>query len=465
MNKTLVRLMSTILVMFMLFCFVGVPVSAACVMSEDEWDNHWETLDQSCVHLSPGSDDSQMNFAWFYDEETEPAVFIKEQGDTDYFVYVGSCTTIDGSSKVTCRVTVTDLLPGTVYEYYCVSSDYTSPVSTFKTADEGSFSAILVSDVHVSESDEDPEEIKNSAMAFNNIISEGYARNNAVSLILSAGDMADQGLFSEYVGVFSNTFTSSIPMATVCGNHDYKAEVYPDVMNYPNVYNDQAIAPDKNGGDYWFVKGDVLFLMLNGNWISADDHRTFVESAVASNPDVKWRVAVMHHDLYGGHIAHRESENVLLRAMFAPIFDEFAVDLVLMGHSHIYSRSHVLYDQAVVTNLKGENSVTDAQGTIYLTTGSTRRPRDTEAQGSTRVAFDYKNASSYIYDVIDFSEDSITFTAYISGEDAPMDEFTLYKTSQQGGHTTESVDVTYDIVFFLSLIAAIFRNLGQLLGI
>lgn len=465
MKKSLLKFTGTFLAVVMLFSFVGVPVSASFAMTEAEWESHWSNLDRASVHLSPGSNPSEMNFAWFDDETAEPVVSIRAEGEADYVYFVGTSSAVEGDASYTCKVTVSGLLPETTYEYICISDGYTSPVNTFTTGAEDEFTAVLVSDVHVSQKSDLPDEISNSAMAFNNILAEASAKAPETSLLISAGDMADHGLYNEYVGVFANQFVKNVPLASVCGNHDYKESVFPTVMNYPNTFNSQAISPDKCGGDYWFVKGDVLFLMLNSNWISATDHRTFVERAVKMNPDVKWRVAVMHHDLYGGHIESRESENVLLRAMFVPIFDEFSVDLVLMGHSHVYSRSHVLYDQKIVENLKGDNSVTDAEGTIYLTTGSTRRPREVDLPGSTRVAFDYRNTAEYIFDVIDFSEDSIEITAYASGAEEPVDNFTIYKTDAQGGHSGDDVTITYDLVYFISLIASIIVNIGQLLGL
>lgn len=453
----------SILMVAVIFASFNVTfATAAYAMTEAEWASYWSSYnaDGGAVHLAPGSDETEMNVSWLGDDaEASPVVFAREAGETEYYAYVGETVS---SRDVTAayRVTLTDLLPGKTYEYYCVSGDYQSQVYTFKTADEGSFSAVLASDIHVSYDENIADNVKTTAYNAAEIFAEAHAKDNNISLLISAGDNADAGLLSEYKGLFANPLVTSIPFAVVCGNHDYKDDVFPYVFNYPNTFNEQAVSSDKNGGDYWFVKGDVLFLMLNSNWISAEDHHTFVEKAVEANPDVKWRVAVMHHDLYGGHLPHRESENELLRMMFSPIFDEFKVDLVFMGHSHVYSRSHVIYDNKVVENLKGDESVTDAQGTIYITTGSTSRPRDTQNQGSIRVAFDYKSPTDYIYDIVEFNEDSIEFTAYVSGQDEPMDNFTIYKTSNDGGHITET-DGTDGIVYFISLIASVFRNLGQ----
>ncbi len=459
------RSISTLLVFVMLLVAV-IPSGAAFTVTPEQWDAQWAAKDEASVHLAPGSNESEMNVSWFGTEaDVIPQVFVKAEDEADFASFNGYVESDDVITNVVYKATITGLKPATMYQYYCVAGSYMSDIYTFKTAAEGDFTAVLVSDIHISSDSEDADNIKNSAGLFNNILTEATAKAPQTSIILSAGDNADHGLYEEYVGLFANSLVKTLPFASVCGNHDYKAEVYPVVMNHPNTFNQQAVSPDKNGGDYWFTKGDVLFLMLNGNWISSKDHKTFVKKAVEQNPDCKWRVAVMHQDLYGGHIPHRESENELMRTMFAPIFDEFKVDLVLMGHSHIYSRSHVLYNNAVAENVQNKSSVTDAKGTIYITTGSTSRPRADAEHGSTRVAFDYRSGTDYIYDIIKFSEDSISFKAYVAEKDEPIDEFTIYKTTSDGGHSDEEVNPFYDIVHFISLIASIFRSLGQLLGI
>ncbi len=461
MKKTMCKITTSILSLILIFCVAIVPSAAVYGYTTQMWDTIWSENDAASVHLSPGSDATQMNVAWFGSEAAvNPTVYVSSAFDDNYTAYTGTVESSEYIDSVVYKVTVTDLLPASEYKYYCVSGSFQSEIFYFQTAHEGDFDAVFVSDIHISDNEE-ADSVKNSAGHYNSILMQGLEKNDNVSLIISAGDNADRGLYSEYTGLFATPVTKSIPFASVSGNHDYKAEIYPVVMNHPNTFN--VMVKDKNGGDYWFVKGDVLFLMLNGSWASSTDHKNFVKQAVEANPDVKWRVAVMHQDLYGGHLEHRESENTLMRAMFAPIFDEFKVDLVLMGHSHIYSRTHVLKDNKVVESLTGDSSVVNAQGTIYLTSASICRTRDSDLQGSTRVAFDYQEGAN-IYNLMSFTNDSIKITAYRDDAQEPIDEFEIIKTNESI-ESTSPVNPFYDIVHLLSYIYAIIRNLGQLLGI
>ena len=460
MKTKFTRIISVMLVIIIFSSLTAVPTSAAFfTMSQNEWNTYWDSYiaDGGAVCLSPGSDASEMGFAWMGKEECEPFITVKEAGTSDEYYYVGECVKVD-SETYSYHAFCANLEPDTKYEYSCFSGAYRYD-GTFKTAAAGDFTALFVTDIHVTYEEELPDNLRDVAGHVNDVFAKAYDKNNALSLIIASGDEATRGRLDEYVGAFASPLVKSVPFATVCGNHDYKDTIYPDVVNYPNKFNKEAKSSDRNGGDYWFVKGDVLFLMMNTNWVSSEDHHTFIEKAVEANPDVKWRVAVMHHDLYGGHLENREDENKLLRIMFPPMFDEFKIDLVLMGHSHIYSRSHVIYGNQISKNLTNAPEVTDANGTIYLTSGSASRNRGEILEGSDKVAFDVKDADANFFTLIDFKEDSITINAYTYENAEKIDTFTINKTTQDGGHIEES-HMGSDFVNFIALLVAIFNKIS-----
>lgn len=201
--------------------------------------------------------------------------------------------------------------------------------------------------------------------------------------------------------------------------------------------------------------------MIDSTNSSAVDHYNFVEQAVAANPEIKWRIAVFHHDLYGGHNPGRESENKLLRLLLTPIFDKFAVDLVLMGHSHVFSRSHVLYGNKISQYLDGKKSIRDAMGTIYLTSASASNPREAEQQGSEFVAVDHASSTDKIYNILNFRGDNLTIESYIVGQEQAFEVFTLEKTGLTGGHPDDSVPFWYPIVQWLGTVYNKINNLTR----
>ena len=49
-------------------------------------------------------------------------------------------------------------------------------------------------------------------------------------------------------------------------------------------------------------------IVMDSNSGNAMAHADFVKRAIKANPDVKWKIMMFHHDLFGGHIESRESE-------------------------------------------------------------------------------------------------------------------------------------------------------------
>ncbi|MBQ8026902.1 MAG: metallophosphoesterase, partial [Clostridia bacterium] len=276
----------------------------------------------------------------------------------------------------------------------------------------------------------------------------------------SAGDQATDGLRDEYVGLCSPEYVKSIPFATVIGNHDRKCVDYRFFTFQPNTAD--MMLKSYVGTDYWFVKGDVLFLMMDSNNISMGDHRRFVKNAVEANPDVKWRVAVFHHDLYSARIPHRESENELLRMMWAPIADEFGFDLCLLGHSHYYTISNVMYNNETVTATANGGTVKNAEGTVYMVSGSLNNPRNDDEIGlSENIGHSYLTEEK-IYNLIDFSEDSIVINSYTVESDENIGSLTIEKTSNEGGHSYKTpAKWYYPLVEAISFIAGFFNNIGR----
>lgn len=177
---------------------------------------------------------------------------------------------------------------------------------------------------------------------------------------------------------------------------------------------------------------------------------------------------MFHHDLYGGHIESRESENKLLRALFTPIIDKFQIDLVLTGHSHRFSRSHVIYKGEITENLCDKTSVTDPEGTIYLNNGTLRVDPDSENQDiidsdlkSEFIATDYISETKGIYNILTFTDDSLTIKSYTYGTEKPFTEFTINKTSQQGGHPDKPIQAWFVVGKYLGTVYNIINNISR----
>ena len=457
MKKFTKNALSVLLAAVLIFTAV-LPSFAA---EELTWENVWNDEYENGVILFPGSNESEMNVSWYSKTESEPKVIVDEGNliGNDAEEFKGySVAAPDGDFAN--KVTITGLEAGKTYSYQCVSEGFESKVYSFKTdADPNVFSAVYMTDIHTSHDDNNENGIKETAEQFNNALSEAVSRKN-ISLLLSAGDQASEGYETEYKGYSSALGLKSFPVATTIGNHDRKGVAYKTFKNLPNERTDNMVA-SYIGGNYWFTRGDVLFLVVDSNNASGMDHRAFVKSAVDANPDAKWKIMMMHHDLYSGRIPHRESENGLLRMIWGPIADEFAIDLVLLGHSHYYTVTNVIHNNKSVSPFAA--TMSDAPGSVYMVSGSITRPRDDDEVGLNGdwIGFANEPDERIIYNIIDFTEDSVTVSSYYKGEEKAFNSYTLVKTSKDGGHPKQVLPSPFDaFVRFVGTIYGVFNNIG-----
>lgn len=455
MKKVSKRLFSAVLAVVIMMTAV---LPSFAYTREEIWENLWDKEYNNGVVLFPGSDNSEMNVTWYSATESEPKVLITEELTFDNAKTFKGYSVAAPDGDYSNKVTVTGLEPGKTYRYKCISEGFESETYFFETdANENEFSAIYMTDIHISHDENDETSIKETARKFNSVLDEAVLKSNA-SILLSTGDQASEGMEAEYKGLASAAALKMIPIATTIGNHDRKGIAYKTFNNVPN--EDDPMVSSYIGSDYWFTKGDVLFLVMDSNNASGIDHRNFVQKAVKANPNAKWKVMMAHHDLYSGRIPHRESENELLRILWAPIADEFKIDLVLLGHSHYYTVSNVMYNNEAVQPYAPV--MTNPKGTIYMVSGSITRPRNDSEIG---LNTDWIGASNTpdqqtIYNILDFTSDSITVSSYYQGNDEAFNTYKIEKSTAQGGHPNTLPPLYNMFVRFIGTVYAVFNNIG-----
>lgn len=450
------KVLSVLLATVMLFTAFAPAFAATPV---ETWNGYVETADAKAgIVMFPGRNDTERNFSWYTDENATPEIRLSlsaDMSDTESFTGYTEQSYYGNYSN---KVTLTGLEQGKTYYYQCISGSFKSQVYSFVTDNDDSFTAMYVTDIHVSYDEKNPAHLPETAYNFDMTVNEALETNGDISLILSAGDQASEGLQSEYIGLAATPNVKSIPIATTIGNHDRKGVEYKTFTNLPNEQN--MLVSSYVGSNYYFVKNNVLFLVMDSNNASAIDHRNFVKKAVKENPDVNWKVMMFHHDLYGGRIPRRESENALLRILWAPIADEFGIDLVLMGHSHYYTVSNVMYNNKTVAPVTNGGTVTDPEGTVYMVSGSLNRPRnDDDISLGENVGIEYLTQDK-IYNLIDFTEDSITVKSYAIESETCFSSFTIEKSSKDGGHSDRMPPLYNFIVRFIGTVYAVFNNIG-----
>lgn len=337
------------------------------------WMTKWNSTiskDREQISLSPGSDNSSVNFAWYTKEASgvQKLKIAENKRLTNAKVYEAkqtkAVTDKDKTEYVSNKVTATDLKANTTYYYsYQKDRQWTAPEKY--TTDNGSkFSFIFVGDPQIGSSNElkgaateefynaQSAAVANDAFNWNTTLNQAMEKTgNKASFVLSSGDQiqstkkkspnkAAWGSEIEYSGYLSPEVLKNLPVATTVGNHDADNANYTYHFNTANA--SELGSNGKVGGDYWFKHDNALFIMLNTQDTNVEEHRQFIEQTVAANKDCKWRIVTLHQDIYGSAEHSNEPEITNLRYQLAPIFEDNKVDVVLIGHDHAYSRTQIL---------------------------------------------------------------------------------------------------------------------------
>lgn len=337
------------------------------------WMTKWNSTiskDREQISLSPGSDNSSVNFAWYTKKSAgvQKLKIAENKRLTNAKVYEAeqtkAVTDKDETEYVSNKVIATDLKANTTYYYsYQKDGQWTAPEKY--TTDNGSkFSFIFVGDPQIGSSNElkgaateefynaQSAAVANDAFNWNTTLNQAMEKTgNKASFVLASGDQiqstkkkspnkAAWGSEIEYSGYLSPDVLKNLPVATTVGNHDADNANYTYHFNTANA--SELGSNGKVGGDYWFKHDNALFIMLNTQDTNVEEHRQFIEQTVAANKDCKWRIVTLHQDIYGSAEHSNEPEITNLRYQLAPIFEDNKVDVVLTGHDHAYSRTQIL---------------------------------------------------------------------------------------------------------------------------
>ena len=254
-----------------------------------------------------------------------------------------------------------------------------------------------------------------------------------MDFLLSAGDQVNTASNEDqYDGYLEHDTLLDLPTATVVGNHDSGSAAYDQHFNNPN---ESSYGTTAAGGDYYFVYNHVLFLALNSNNISTAEHKAFMEQAMqaTAGQDITWKVVVFHHSIYSVASHSLESGILTRREELVPVFKDLDIDVVLMGHDHVYCRTYMMdgldpMTDASIYNDADYSSITNPTGILYVTLNS--------ASGS--KFYTIKNASFPYSRVmnqenvpnisrVDVSDSQFKVTTYRTSDMSVVDSFAINK--------------------------------------
>ncbi len=422
------KLTSFILACVILLSFALPSLAANKVPAPQAWiDNQAEIFaPDGKISLTPGAENGCMNFAWvtcnLYGAR-EQFVYGKESDLSD-----GVCAdvfTLTSSSMLytSNRVSLEGLEVGVYYYNYTYGGVWQG-ISSFEVKDDsGAFSVMLCSDPQLGRSGDNTDEaIIDDTYGWYRTLEAAKRNCPDIRFMLCAGDEVNSALSKkQYNALLYPEALKSLPVAAAVGNHDYYSTLYKLHYNNPNTVEDDFTSMGGNG--YYFSYGNALFIVINSNNYVMDDHRAVITEAINSAPDAKWRVVMMHTSLYFSGMKEKHQNNIEL---FAPIFDEYDIDLVVSGHEHLYSRT------APMTN----DTPTEGGVTYLAVATASGCSFDRYDRCDSRVV-KCENLYEPSYSILDFGENEISVKSYFTDKDEIFDEFTIEKTEDGAGAVDE----------------------------
>ena len=375
--------------------------------------------------------EEQIILTWSQDPTTSQAItWLSPESDANTIKYMKK-TDYDGdfaeaSSAAAARenfadceqyrfsVVLTNLTPDTSYVYRVGSEDAWSGVRSFRTAGGGDdFTFLYLGDVQEGYDD------------WGDLIENIYADNPQIRFGLIGGDLITGGRdcteWSEFLTAATGVF-SQIPMMPAKGNHD--KELFTDFFALPD--NGPAGYTDIF---YSFDYGDAHFTVLDSSNITTPAIKQWLQADLQAT-DKKWKFAMFHHPPYQNFDDGKPVDDAL-REHWVPIFEENQVDMVFVGHQHVYMRTFPIYQGQVMENSYGVVYVLGNSGSKFYNLGP----------GYPYIA---RQEHGNNYQVLELDGDVLTMTSrYPDG--SLLETYVLDKEQMQGDGEEENSPITMEL--------------------
>lgn len=307
-------------------------------------------------------------FMWQSDyAEENPVVEYRQAGDDDSLMQLPASSDAFSDDGVTTYIhtaAVSDLKPGTAYEYRVGAGDKRSDWQSFHTAQGHDFKALIF-----------PDSQSSDYSVWAATAQPAWQRNQDAQFFINMGDLVDNGQdhyqWNAWFDVVGDMI-ARIPVVPLLGNHetydkDWKVrmpEAYLHLFALPRIDREKY-----QNQFYSFDYGDVHFVVLNTQSQElADFEPSLDEDEVAwfkedmAKTTKKWKIVLMHKDPLQYGFANRpeprEEGFSPEGRLWMPLFDQYGVDAVLSAHLHTYrDRGHI------------RNFQRDESGLLYLITG------------------------------------------------------------------------------------------------
>jgi hypothetical protein len=153
-----------------------------------------------------------------------------------------------------------------------------------------------------------------------------------INLVIHTGDIVSEGykweLWQDKFFDPARDLIAQVPYYLTPGNHELNQKLYYDYFDLPN-----------NESWYSFRYGLAEFFSINTNvdFSKGGPQYRWFEAAL-QNSTATWKIAFFHHPPYACANARKPGAKLVVKYL-VPLLEQYGVQLVLLGHDHLYGRS------------------------------------------------------------------------------------------------------------------------------
>lgn len=398
------------------------------------------------ISLSIASDPTGLNFTWYsLNSKGTPIVQVALKSDYDGTsfpadkarVFTGT-TSLGNNGYTSYKVNTNGFAESTQYVYRLGDGTNWSPVYNYNTYETNKYSFFYMGDPQIGAGGDIAKDTSGWIDTMNKATQQFPNTNFMISIgdqVNNGGELNGQSNELEYSGYFAPNQLKNLPAAVIAGNHETYGAGHTTHFNLPNMstqYGNFSSEPT-SGADYYFTYGNTLFMALNSNNMNEDEHKQFMQDAIAKNPKATWKIVLMHHSIYSSANHETDADIIQRRADLPQVIDSLGIDVVLDGHDHEYTRSYQMKGgKAQSVNLDNQGRVVDPAGTLYMTVNS--------ASGSKYYQLQEPNNNNYYeakkeqlqvptFSRVSVTSNDFTITTYRADTMKITDTYTIVKSS------------------------------------
>lgn len=275
------------------------------------------------------------NISWQYDSVVTSSSFVELADtlgkDTVRIKAQGEVFQSRSGKAAYYTVRLRSLKPATYYSYRVSNDGKFSPWYSFQTYNQttrNDYSFIYVGDVQ--------DTINGKA---NQYLKAALQTHPQTEFFVFGGDLTERPMDFYWDETFSglDSIGQHYPVLNVTGNHEYLKYVIRKLERRFSLvfsYFQDSMVGDNQVYTLRYNNLQIFLLDSNREFFYLWTQKKWLEKELKAS-DAQWKIVVLHHPLYS---AKGKYNNLIQKAIFNSLIQEYKVDLVLQGHEHAYAR-------------------------------------------------------------------------------------------------------------------------------